>query len=185
MIIVISGQPGAGKSSTAKSVASTLDYDRKSSGDFQRQLAKERGITIHELGELEAKDPSLDLLVDNRQKEYGLCHDNFVIDSWLGALFIPHATKFFLYADEETRAKRIFYDTSNKTRMDVEKNQSLDHTKLKMIERDRVNIERWKRYYNGFDYRDPQHYDLVINTSRIETPQVAGIILHYLKETKV
>ncbi len=182
MIVIISGKPGSGKSTIAKMLAVKLDFKRYSSGDFQRQLAKERGLTIAELGELEAKDPGLDILVDKRQEEFGNQHDDFVMDTWLGAKFIPHAIKVFLDASEETRAKRIFNDKSNKQRMDSEKLDDFDETKKNMIERDRVNIERWKRYY-GFDYTDPKHYDIVIDTENMLPEAIVDKILDYIKKS--
>ena len=176
MIITISGMPGSGKSTVAKLLANKLGYKRFSSGDFQRDLAKERGLTIKELGELEAKDPELDMLVDKRQEEFGKKQDNFVMDSWLGAKFIPHSKKIFLYADEGTRAKRIFNDKSNKQRMDSEKLESFEQTKDNMIKRDNVNIERWKKYYD-FDYTDKKHYDLVIDATNLTVDEVVEKVL--------
>ena len=162
--------PGSGKSSVAKLLAKKLGYKRFSSGDFQRNLAKERGLIIKELGDLEAKDPELDMLVDKRQEEFGKKYDNFVIDAWLGAKFIPHSKKIFLYAEQETRAKRIFNDKSNKQRMDSEKLQDFEQTKTNMIKRDKVNVERWKKYY-----------DLVIDTTNITVKEVVDKILKAIK----
>lgn len=181
MIITISGLPGSGKSAVARLLAKKLGYKRFSSGDFQRDLAKERGLTIKELAELEAKDPELDMLVDKRQEEFGKKQDNFVIDAWLGAKFILHSKKIFLCADEETRAKRIFNDKSNKQRMDSEKLQDFEQTKANMIKRNKVNVERWKRYYD-FDYTDKKHYDLVIDTTNLTIKEVVEKILKAVRE---
>lgn len=179
MIITISGMPGSGKSSVAKLLAKKIGYKRFSSGDFQRDLAKERGLTIKELGDLEAKDPAIDMLVDKRQEEFGKKQDNFVMDTWLGAKFIPHSKKIFLSADENTRAKRIFNDKTNKQRMDSEKLESFEETKSNMIKRDKVNVKRWKRYYD-FDYTDKKNYDLVIDTTNITIEQVVQKILDFV-----
>jgi CMP/dCMP kinase len=179
MIIIISGKAGSGKSTVAKLVATKLGIKRYSSGDFQRELAKERGITIKELGELEAKDPQLDMIVDKKQEVLGQKENDFVMDTWLGAKFIPHSIKVFLDANQDVRAKRIFNDKSNKQRLDSEKLDSFEETKSNMIGREKVNIERWKRYYD-FDYTDYQHYDLVINTNDKSVDQVVDEIYQYV-----
>lgn len=181
MIITISGMPGSGKSTVAKLLAEKLGFKRFSSGDFQRKLAKEKGLTIKGLGDLEAKDPELDMLVDKRQEEFGKKNDNFVMDAWLGAKFIPHSKRIFLYADEETRAKRIFNDKGNKQRMDSEKLENFEQTKENMIKRDKVNIERWKRYYD-FDYTDKGHYDFVIDTTKLTLKEVVSRILEKIEK---
>jgi len=181
MIITISGMPGSGKSSVAKLLAKKLGYKRFSSGDFQRDLAKERGLTTKELGDLQARDPELDMITDKRMEEFGNKQDNFVMDAWLGAKFIPHSKKIFLSADQETRAKRIFDDKGNKQRMDSEKLQDFEQTMANMIKRDKVNVERWKRYYN-FDYTNKEHYDLVIDTTNLTLKQVVERILKAVKK---
>ena len=49
MIITISGTPGSGKSTVAKMIATKLGFKHYSTGDFMRQMAKERGISLEEL----------------------------------------------------------------------------------------------------------------------------------------
>lgn len=177
MIIVISGKPGAGKSTVAKKLAAKLKLSRISAGDFQRELAKEREITITELGELEKKDDSLDKLVDRKMMNYAKTHDNFVIDAWLGAKFIPQGFKIFLDGEETARAKRIFTDSQNQLRKHTTKvYQNLEEVIADMNERNNCNRARWYKFYN-FYYDDPKHYDLIINTTKISADEVVEKIL--------
>lgn len=177
MIIVISGKPGAGKSTVAKKLAAKLKLPRISAGDFQRELAKERGITITKLGELEKKDDSLDKMVDQKTVDYAKTHNNFVIDTWLGAKFIPQGFKIFLNGNEAARAKRIFTDSQNQLRKHTTKTyQNLKDVIADMNERENCNRNRWQKFYN-FDYDNHKHYDLVIDTTNISANEVAEKIL--------
>ena len=49
MVITISGEPGAGKSTTAKLLAKKLSCKHYSTGDFMRDMAEERKISLLEL----------------------------------------------------------------------------------------------------------------------------------------
>jgi cytidylate kinase len=75
MIVTISGRPSSGKSCVAKQLAKELGYRHFSAGDMQRQIAKEMGLTILELGILEQKDDSYDRKIDakTRRKRGQLC----------------------------------------------------------------------------------------------------------------
>ena len=111
MIITVSGRAGAGKSTLAKALARRLRLKRYSSGDLQRQIAKDKGISLLDLSRLEEKSDEIDVLVDKRTAALGKTEDNFVIDGRLTFHFIPHATlKIFLDADIRERARRIFRD---------------------------------------------------------------------------
>lgn len=181
MIIVISGKPGAGKSTVAKKLAAKLKLPRISAGDFQRELAKERGITITELGELEKKDPALDKIVDQKTADYAKTHDNYVTDAWLGAKFVLNGFKIFLDGEETSRAKRIFTDSQNQLRnVTTKKYRGIDDVLADMRKRNETNRNRWHRFYN-FYYDDPKHYDLVINTTNIGADEVVGKILKKMK----
>ena len=158
MIITISGTAGSGKSSVAKALAKKLDYKHYSMGDFQREIAKAKGLSIVQLGELEKTDPSIDRMVDDKQIKLGKEQDNFVIDSRLSAHFIPNSFKIFLDADLNVRAKRITKVREAESYVDVQK--AIDAS----VQREKTNQERFIEYYK-FDFMDMNNYDLVIDTS--------------------
>ncbi len=107
MIILISSLPGAGKSTAAKMIAKKLNCRHYSTGDIQRQLAEERKLTITQWGELEAKDPKYDLMVDDRAKKILSTQDNLIMDSWIAPHFAKgNAIKIFLECEENERASR-------------------------------------------------------------------------------
>ena len=56
MIITISGKPGSGKSTVAKRLAAELGLTHVSAGDFMRDMATERGITVLELSAIAEND---------------------------------------------------------------------------------------------------------------------------------
>jgi CMP/dCMP kinase len=158
MRITISGTAGSGKSTVARELAKMLGYKHYSMGDIQREIAKEKGLTIVELGELEKKDPSIDKMIDDRQKKLGKTEDDFVIDSWLSSLFIPNSFKIFLDADIEVRAKRIAKER------EAEKYDTPEQAIKAIKQREKTNRERFLKFYN-YDFMDKKNYDLVIDTA--------------------
>ncbi|NOX71226.1 MAG: AAA family ATPase [Candidatus Micrarchaeota archaeon] len=175
MIITLSGSAGSGKSSIAKMLAKRLGFRHYSVGDAQREIAREMEINIVELGELEAKDDSLDRMIDEKQRKIGENEDNIVVDSWLAAHFIPNSVKIFLDADIGVRVRR---------RLEQERSEEdfreFDEAEKKMLQREKTNRERWLRYY-GFDYSDKRNYDLVIDTSNMTKEQVVDKIIRFIE----
>jgi CMP/dCMP kinase len=170
MKIVISGPAASGKSSVAKLLAQKLGYRHFSMGDVQRDLAKRHGIDWMEWHKLEASDEKYDRMVDEHQTEIGQENDDFVIDSWLGACFIPDAFKVWIDAPIRIRVQRRLHhkrpEEDYGTPEEVEKN---------ITARENMNRERWKRMYR-FDYKDMKNYDLVVDTSKIGIEQVVDRI---------
>lgn len=170
MKIAISGMAGSGKSTIAKMLAKKLGFKHYSMGDFQREIAKEKGLTIVELGELEKTDPAIDRMVDDKQKALGREKDNFVIDAWLSPYFIPDSFKIFMDADIKERARRI-------TKKREAESYSKPEDAVKAIsQREKTNRERWKKFY-GYDFMDKKNYDLVIDTTGKNIDRVLKIIL--------
>lgn len=178
MIITISGTAGSGKSTVGKLLAKGLNYKHYSMGDFQRQIAEEKGLSMIELGKLEEKDKSIDQEVDQKQKDLNK-EDNFVIDSRLGFHFIPNSLKIFLDADFEVRAKRIFNDDNENRK--TEKIQSLEDIKEKMKEREASEIKRYKEYYNTNPY-DKINYDLLIDSTDILPDAIVKKIVEFIEK---
>lgn len=175
MIITISGSLGSGKSTVAKLLAKKLGYKHYSMGDFQRELAKERGISLLELSKLEEKDKSLDKIVDQKQKDLGKKEDKFVIDSRLGFHFIPHSVKVFLDVDEKESAKRIF----NHLRPGEKENATLEKTEENIRIRKQSEQKRYQEYYN-LNLHDKANYDFVLDTTNISAEEVIQEILKHI-----
>ena len=115
MIITLGGHHGAGKSTLGKKLAEHFGFKRYSTGDFMRELAMERGISLIDLGrEAERDGGVIDKILDDRQIALGKSEDNFIIDGRLAFHFIPQAKKIFLTVDPREAAKRIFTDESRK-----------------------------------------------------------------------
>jgi CMP/dCMP kinase len=176
MKIVVCGPGASGKSSVAKLLANELGFRHYSMGDVQRELARENGLSITEWGRKEATDDKYDRMVDTRMSEIGKKEDDFVIDAWLGAHFVPDAVKIYIDADAMTRAKRRLAH-----RRSEENYKTIDEVLKYMTDRETVNRERWYRYY-GFDYSDMRHYDLVIDSSDISIEQVVARIIRFIKQ---
>lgn len=178
MKIIISGVPGSGKSTTAKLLAKKLNYKHYSMGDFQREIAKEKGLTIIELSKLEEKDKTIDKMVDEKQTKLGIKEDNFVLDSRLGAKFIPDADfKIFVDCKFDERAKRI-YEHSRK-----DESGTLSQIKKQMKERENIEKKRFKEFYK-FDYTDKKHYDIIVDTTEMKKGEVINTILEIFNESK-
>ncbi len=179
MIITISSLPGSGKSTITKLVAKKLDYKHYSTGDFQRELAKEHGLTITQWGELEAKDKKYDMMVDKRTEQIAKTIDNAVFDSWLAPHFVPkHAIKIFLECDEQVRAKRRLPQ-----KRETEQFSTIEEAIKDMRKRVECNRKRWIKYYN-YDFLDMSNYDLVIDTTNLTPEQIVDKILKFVENVE-
>ena len=175
MIITISGKPGSGKSTIAKTIAKEMGLKHYSMGGLQREIAKEKGITIVELGKLEEQDDEIDKEIEKKQENLGKNEDDFIIDSRLGYHFIPNSIKIFLDVDEEEAAKRIMSD-----KRDEENFKDLESAKKTIRERIDSEVKRFKEYYD-IDFGKKEYYDLFIDTTRIDSEKVAEKILNFIK----
>ena len=110
MIITISGRPGSGKSTVARLLARRLRFDHVSAGDFMRDMAAERGISVLELSRIAEHDDAIDREIDERSRRLGEERDRFVIDARLAWHFIPDAFKVFLDVRLDVAARRIYGD---------------------------------------------------------------------------
>jgi len=174
MIITISGKAGSGKSTVAKALARKLELKHYSIGDIMRQMAKEKNISLAELGKQAEKDETIDKELDNKQIELKN-KDNFVIDGRLTAFFIPNANvKVFLDCDVKVRAERILKDERNE-----ENSKDIDEMVKKINEREQSEKKRYKQYYH-IDYCDEKLYDIVIDTTNLSVEGAVNKITGFL-----
>lgn len=162
-IITIAGKPGSGKSTTANRVAELLGFSRFSSGDFMREIAQKRGVTIDELNQIAKTEPNIDEQIDASLQALNK-NDRLVIDSRLAFHWIPSSFRVYLELDLEESARRIFTDTNERRIDSGEKAATVDEIQKRIKERLESEIERYKKLY-GVNPNDSSQFDLVINTT--------------------
>ena len=179
MIITISGALGSGKSTVAKILAKNFDLKHYSTGDFMREIAAKRGVTLLELSKLAETDKTIDEELDERQINMGKEEDNFIIDARLGWHFIPYSLKIFLDVTDEEAAKRIFSEGRTDEKYNVDLQATLENIK----NRRESEIKRYQEYYE-VNYFDHNNYDLVVDTTGIPAVEVAEKIIKFIEEKK-
>jgi CMP/dCMP kinase len=179
MIITISGALGSGKSTVAKILVQKFNLKHYSTGDFMREIANKRGITLLELSKLAETDRSIDKELDNYQIQLGKDEDNFIIDARLGWHFIPNSIKIFLDVTDEEAAKRIFKEGRTDEKYNTDLNATLENIKNRRAS----EIKRYQDYYN-LNYYDHNNYDLVVDTTEIPAEEVAEKIIKFIEEKK-
>jgi predicted cytidylate kinase len=176
MIVTIAGKPGSGKSTVAKKLAARLGLDHASAGDFMREMATERGISVLEFSARAEADPAIDRAIDERSRRLGVESDGLVIDARLAWHFVPHSVKVFLDVALEVAAGRIFGDHRGSEMENID----LEATMRNIRRRSASESKRYADYY-GIDYLDPKNYDLVIDTSSLSIDEVVDAIVEYVE----
>ena len=180
MIITISGTPGSGKSTVAKAIAKELSLKHFSAGDFMREMAESKGISLMELSKQAEKDTSIDREIDERTKHLAL-KDNFVMDSRLAFYFIPKSIKVFVKVDPVVAAKRTWKDIVALKRHTEKQFKSEEEVLVAVKKRLESECRRYEQYY-GINYLDEKNYDFVIDTSNLTQEQAIQAVLDFVKK---
>lgn len=184
MIISLAGHQGAGKSTVGKMLAERLGYRRYSTGDFFRELARERGMSLLEFNQsLEHDGGEVDRIVDDRQRKLGETDDDFIIDGRLAFHFIPHSFKVFLSVNARVGVERLFHDRDNLTREGIDEHETIEEAIRDTEARRLSESKRYLEYY-GVDNLDTSHFDLVVDTSHHTPEEVFEIIMAALPESQ-
>ena len=150
-----------------------LNYGVYRNGEYFRSLAKKMNMTVTEFNKYVVEHPEIDQQIEKSAAEYAKDHNNFIIYARLGWYAVPESFKVYLTVDINEAAKRAFYD---KNRKDTENLATIEEQKKDMIERSRIENERyWEIYHVRKD--NMKNYDLVIDTSKITPEEVADKII--------
>lgn len=153
MILTVSGEIGAGKSTVARSLARSLGLRYLSSGEVFREEARRRGITVSALGRLAEQDPSIDRTIDQLQIAEART-GAIVIDSRLSGWLVDGDVRVWLRAPLEVRARRVAARdamTVEAARADIETREACER-------------RRYTTLYQ-IDLSDLTRYHLVLDTA--------------------
>lgn len=167
--VAISGKSGCGNTTVSTLLAEKLGV--KLINYTFRQLAAEKGLTLAQIIENARTDDSYDIFVDNHQVELARA-EPCVLGSRLAIWMLKEADlKVYLFASDETRAKRIL----NREGGDLQKIK--DFTAM----RDSEDTRRYKKIYN-IDNNDYSFSDLIIDTAKFNPEQIVELIIAELKK---
>lgn len=167
MFITITGKPCSGKSTITKLLCEQHGFKKISVGDMFKEEAHKRGMSAEEFNAFCMKDPSFDFFIDNKTTELALELEgqNIIFDSRMAWHFVPFSFKVFVTLSEEEMINRLI----NSDRTGKEKYTDADKAKISLLNREQLEIERYKILYNK-DLSDMKNFDLVMDSTN-KTPQ--------------
>lgn len=166
MIITISGKPCSGKSTIARGLVDKYGFERISVGDIFKEEAKKRNMSSEEFNAFLMNNPDFDYVLDQHTAQIGKEREGekVIFDSRCAWHFVPKSFKVFVDLDEDEMTKRLV----NSDREGKEKYTDPQEAKRSLLNRRRLENERYKKIYN-IDIEDLSNFDYVLNSSN-KTP---------------
>lgn len=165
MLITISGEPGSGKTTVARLLATRLGLPHVYAGDLYRQEARRRGLSLEEFNALCERDHSIDRKLDADMIDIAR-RGNVILEGRLAGFFARQrdlpALKVWLTASEEVRARRVAQRESDDSRRVLEVNRA----------RHESDVKRYREIY-GADLSDRSIYDIVLSSDDRTPEQLA------------
>ena len=174
MLISITGRLGSGKSTVCNILKDKYGFQIYSTGAVQREYARGLGISTLELNQRMAEHPNLDAEIDNMVTKISLerADEKLIFDSRMAWHFAKNTFKIFLTIEPCEAAARVMKNQ----RGDEEKYASAEEACEKLVERSRVERERFKAIY-GVDYYDYNNFNIVIDTTSKTPEEVVALIV--------
>lgn len=165
MIVTISGAPGTGTSTLARSLSLQLKLRWVNSGDLFRKIASEKNLSVREMNRLAERGPEIDYLIDDAQK--ALAKDGSgIFEGRLSGHLLAADLKVLLKADLRTRAERIAKREAKLTE------DAIAETRI----REESEGRRYMKYYN-IDIGDFSAYDLIVDSGKFDEAATLAIVL--------
>lgn len=173
LVITVGGKSGAGKGSLSQQISDILGIPAYSAGDFFREIADEKGMSVEELSE--KADKETDVEVDRRTLQKGL-EESCVIDGRLASWALGDYAdlRIFLAADLDKRAERI----AEREGIDFE------DAKSRTEKRDQDNNQRYKNYYS-IDTDNQEIYDVVLDNTDMNLEEQKKAVREVLEKEGV
>ncbi|WP_406660859.1 AAA family ATPase [Methanolobus sp. ZRKC3] len=165
MLLTISGLPGSGTTTVSRIISERYGLEMISAGEVFRSLAKEYEMDLAEFGALAESDDSIDLKIDERQKEIANTRDNIILEGRLAGHMAKKALKIWVKAPVDERVRRIVGRESG----------SFDDRLEETVGREASEATRYSTIYD-IDISDLSVYDLVIDSLKWDQFQIADII---------
>jgi cytidylate kinase len=165
MIVTVSGEIGAGKSTVARHLAQALGLRYLSGGEIFREEARRRGLTLAALGSLAEQDQSIDRDLDRRQVEAAR-GGGMLIDSRLSGWLIDGDLRLWFRAPLHVRAARVAARDGG----------SPEEALRELQAREESERRRYREIYQ-VDLADLSRYHVVMDTGTWSAPEIVDALL--------
>lgn len=159
MLITLSGLPGSGTSTVARTLASRLGIEHLDGGTVFRAMASERGVSLAEFARIAEADDAIDRALDDRLVERARGGE-VVLESrlagWLATNAQLAALRVWIACEEHERARRVAGRDGHAA------HEALVHNR----EREASERSRYLAYYD-IDLTDLSIYDLVVDSTAV------------------
>jgi cytidylate kinase len=172
MIITVSGAPGTGTTTLARSLAAELGIRWVNSGELFRKIASKKNVSVKDLNRLAERDPEIDYLIDDAQKSLAKAGPG-IFEGRLSGHLLNADLKVVLKTALKIRAGRI----ANRESKLLE--DSLAETRV----REESEARRYMKYYN-IDIADLAIYDLMVDTGKFDERGTLNIVLAAVRSLK-
>ncbi len=156
-LITISGLPGSGTSTLCQHLVEHTGRPYVNAGQFFRDLAAERDMSLADLGCLAEENDEIDRRLDARMVELALQNPGAVLEGrvtgWMAHRHQLVALKVWIEADEVVRSGRVGHRDE----------QSAAAAVAATREREASERTRYADHY-GIDLTSMEIYDLVLNS---------------------
>jgi CMP/dCMP kinase len=167
--ITVSGEIGSGKSTFAKHLAIDLNIERLYIGLLNREEAARRGMTVDAFSKLLETNDAFDRAVDALQTQKSRERERGIFEGRTAFYFVENPTvKLFFTIDPRISAERVLQDENNPNR---DKYHSVEEVLEANVGRRAAENKRYQAYY-GLDVYDPNHFDVVVDTSHLTIEEV-------------
>ena len=179
--ITVSGRIGSGATTLATKLSENLNWTFLDGGKIMRKVQEEIGALVEET----AKRPDhFDLEYEEMVKKILRDSNSHIIQSHLAgfdAQGIEGVFKIFVVCEDDKG--------NDKTEIRIDRlvnrdNVSIENAKHELKERDKQNLEKWRRLYANNDpswvYWDKKYYDLIINSFKLNKEESLKTVLNVL-----
>jgi cytidylate kinase len=170
--IILSGLPGSGKSTLARRLNELYGYPIHSLGGLWREeykrLHPDGGISFEQFWRQTTHEDNLKM---NIVAKYIFLKGKVIGDSrYTVHLKDVPAAFVFVYADLDVRARRAL-DAGNYEGQDMYGIKNILHRR----EQDELRMGK-TLFGEGYDYREPSHYHMVLNSGRMSVEEEVGAV---------
>jgi len=170
MIVTVSGEIGAGKSTVARQLANALGLRYLSAGEALRGEARRRGMSLAALGRLAEQDPAIDKALDEMQVAAARAGD-ILVDSRLSGWLVGGDLRIWLRAPLEVRVGRV----AARDGVDLE-------TALREVQaREACEHRRYREIYQ-IDLSDLSPYHVIVDTGMWSADDIVDALLQLARK---